>query len=106
MSTIHSSVLSLENITENWIADRTIAPGILGLLSTAPADYCVEVVLPKGSTWVEARVSLLDACDGLPANTTSMRCARPTDWMRKATTSNRPDARTTFTPYTEYSVLE
>jgi len=80
MSTIDKSVLDLEQITENWIADRTIAPDFLkqmlrdhdedvacpmGLLSTAPGIYCEELDLPKGSAWVEVRASLLDACNGL-----------------------------------------
>lgn len=80
MSTIDDSVLSLEDITENWFADRVIAPDILqrlksdhdedvstpmGLLSTAPGVYCDELDLPRGSTWVEVRAVLLDACHGL-----------------------------------------
>lgn len=80
MSTIDNSVLDLEQITENWIADRAIAPDILqrleadhdqdvacpiGLLNTAPGVYCEELDLPQGSAWVEVRASLLDACHGL-----------------------------------------
>jgi len=80
MTTANNSLLSLEDIAENWIADRTIAADILqqledehdqdvacplGLLSTAPGHYCEEVGLPQGSSWIEVRASLLDACHGM-----------------------------------------
>jgi hypothetical protein len=71
----------LVDVVETWVADRELPKATRGFLAEehqrtldespysppiAPANYCAELELPKGSTWPEVVASLLDALTGRP----------------------------------------
>ena len=71
----------LVGVVETWVADRDLPKAMRAFLAEehqrtldeppdsqpiAPANYCIELDLPQGSTWPEVVASTLDALTGSP----------------------------------------
>lgn len=73
------STSRLDEVAENWLAERLVTPEGLGFLrkahkenlsiggdvdpDTADGSFCASVDIPRGSSWGEAIAALLDTVE-------------------------------------------